>query len=59
MTEDYRTFMLLPPGSFVFEPNDIHEVTVMFPDADSAILYFEWLKQICIDTEKEGNTPTS
>ena len=49
-----RTMVLLPAGTTIFAPNDIHEVTVQFPDADSAIVFMEWLKQICIDTERQG-----
>jgi len=49
-----QTFMLLPPNTTIFEPNDIHEVVVQFPDAESAIVYFEYLRQICIDTERDG-----
>lgn len=51
---DQRTFTLLAPGSLIFEPDDIHQVTVQFPDADSAIIYFEWLRQLVADTEEAG-----
>ena len=57
MSDDHDkpdTIVLFPPNTTFFEPNDIHEVTIMFPDADSAIVFYEWLRQVVIDTEKFG-----
>lgn len=52
-----RTFTLLAPGSVIFEPDGIHQVVVQFPDAESAIVYFEWLRQLIVDTESAGYEP--
>ncbi|HKN69996.1 MAG TPA: hypothetical protein VJX30_03130 [Terriglobales bacterium] len=52
--DEQQTLTLFPAGTVFFEPDGIHQVTVMFPDAESAIVYYEWMKQLMIDSEK-GN----
>jgi hypothetical protein len=49
-----QTMVLFPPNTVFFMPNDIHEVTIMFPDAESAIVFYEFCRQVVIDTEKFG-----
>jgi len=41
------TMVLIPVGSTIFEPDDIHQVTVQFPDKESAIVYWGWLCDLC------------
>jgi hypothetical protein len=50
-----QTMMIFPPGTCFFEPDGIHQVTIQFPDQDSAILFFEWAKDLCKAVRK--NTP--
>jgi hypothetical protein len=52
--DDEQTLMLFPPGTVFFEPDRIHQVTIQFPDADSAVVFFEWCRQIIINTEKRS-----
>lgn len=40
----------IPPDTLFYEPDGIHRVTVQFPDADSAIAFYEWFKQRLIDS---------
>jgi hypothetical protein len=49
-----QTMVLFPVGTTFFEPDDINQVTIMFPDADSAIIFSQWCRQLVIDTEKHG-----
>jgi hypothetical protein len=34
---------IIPPGTYVFEPDGIHQVTLQFPTQDDAIIFYEWL----------------
>lgn len=44
MPEDNSsTFTLLPPGTVVFEPFEAH-VTLLFPDDNDAIAFYEFLR---------------
>lgn len=52
--DDDMTLTLFPPGTVIFHPDDIHRVVIQFPDADSAVLFTEWVKQLFIDTERRG-----
>ena len=50
--DDEQTLMLFPPGTAFFEPDGINRVTIQFPDENSAINFFEFCRQIIINTEK-------
>jgi hypothetical protein len=52
--DDQMTLTLFPVGTVVFDVDDINQVTIQFPDNDSAVFYLEWVKQLFIDTEKAG-----
>ena len=41
--DEQQTMTLFPAGTTFFAPDDIHQVTVQFPDADSAIVFYEWM----------------
>lgn len=43
MEEEIEEFVLLPPGSVIFEPFKKH-VTILFPTEDDAIVYHEFLR---------------
>ena len=49
-----QTMTIIPAGSVVYMPTDDHEITIKFPDAESAIIFREWLRQICIDGENDN-----
>ena len=52
--DDEQTMMLFPPGTAFFDPDPLHQVTIQFPDEDSAIVFFEWCRQIVTNTEKRN-----
>jgi hypothetical protein len=52
--DDEQTLMLFPPGTVFFEPDPIHQVTIHFPNEDSAIVFFEFCRQIVANTEKRS-----
>lgn len=35
----------IPPNTSFYEPDAIHQVVIQFPDADSAVLFYEWFKE--------------
>jgi hypothetical protein len=54
--ESTDQLMIFPPGTCFFEPDGIHQVTIQFPDQDSAILFFEWAKDLCRNAEKRHHS---
>ena len=49
--DDDEAMTIFPAGTCFFEPDPINQVTIMFPDKDSAIMFFEWCRQQVIDQE--------
>jgi hypothetical protein len=49
--EETESMTIFPAGTHFVEPDAIHRVTITFPDQDSAIAFFEWCRQKCIDAE--------
>ena len=45
--DEQQTMTLFPAGTTFFAPDGIHQVTVQFPDADSAIVFYEWMIDLC------------
>lgn len=45
---------LFPAGTDFYAPDDIHRVIVQFPDPDSAVIFFEYIKQLLIDRGQGG-----
>lgn len=43
----------IPPGTTVYAPDGIHRVTVQLPDENSAILFYEFLRQLVIIAERK------
>jgi hypothetical protein len=35
---------IFPPGTNFFEPNEVNEVTIQFPDKESAIVFYEFMR---------------
>ena len=48
--------VIFPTGTYVFPPDDKHQVTIEFPDEDSAIIFFEWCRQVVIDAGQDGDS---
>ena len=46
MSED-GSFVLLPPGTVVHEPNESDEVVIRFPNAEDAAIFWEFLRGFC------------
>lgn len=40
----------LPPKTAIFAPDGINRVCIMFPDQDSAVLFYEVLRQFVIES---------
>ena len=53
LNDDNETMVIFPAGTHFFGPDPINRVSIMFPDRDSAILFFEWCRQRCADAELE------
>lgn len=50
--DDGPAMLIFPPGTVFFEPDDIHQVTIQFPDEDAAILFFEFCKDVVSVTSR-------
>ena len=52
---------LFPAGTTFFEPDAIHQVTVMFPTENDAIVFYEWCLKLCAtqEAEKRGSSGRS
>lgn len=50
-----KLMQIMPPGTVIYGPDPIHRVTLQFPDADSAVVFYEWCRQVAINTEKGGH----
>ena len=44
--------LIIPEGTLLYEPDAIHRVTLQFPDEDSAIVFYEWLRELLIKADK-------
>jgi len=44
--DDSQTLTIFPPGTVFFEPDGINQVTIQFPDENSAIVFFEWCREL-------------
>jgi hypothetical protein len=47
---------IFPAGTHFFEPDPINRVSIMFPDQDSAIAFFEWCREQVIHAEASDVT---
>lgn len=43
-----KAVILIPPGTYLYEPDDIHRVTLQFPTQNDAIVFFEILRSLCL-----------
>lgn len=42
--EDAEDWNVLPVGTSIYAPDEINRVSLQFPDPDSAIVFFEFLR---------------
>lgn len=50
-TKFTKPMTVIPSGTVASSPDPIHRVTLMFPTADDAVVFFEWLLSVSESVE--------